>query len=64
MIEETEDVKDSDDSQDAATHGEGQDQDPKQSREENTGLMDSAQHSDAPGPFGTGDSVDPAANDD
>lgn len=63
MIDETEESKDSDDSQDAATHDEGQDQDPKQSREENTGLMDSAQHSDAPGPFGTGDSVDPGTDD-
>jgi len=59
MIDENEGTKDTDDEQDAAEHGEGQDQDPKQSREENTGLMDSAQHSDAPGPFGTGESVDP-----
>ncbi len=40
--------------QKAAHHHTGQDQEPLQSREENTGIFDSAQHSDAPGPFGTG----------
>lgn len=63
MIDEDDDVKDNEDSQDAAEHDDGQDQDPKQSREENTGLFDSAEHSDAPGPFGTGDAQDPGDGD-
>ncbi len=63
MIDDEEEVKDSDDAQEAAEHDEGQDQDPKQSREENAGLMDSAEHSDAPGPFGTGEPQDPEDGD-
>ena len=38
-----------------AAHGDdGQNQDPKQAREESSSLWDTDQHSDAPGPFGTG----------
>ncbi len=33
----------------------GEEQEPKQASEESSGLWDSKEHSDAPGPFGTGD---------
>jgi len=33
----------------------GEEQKPKQAEEESSGLWDTKQHSDAPGPFGTGD---------
>lgn len=62
MIEDSEaGTKDSDDEAEAAQHDKGQDQKPKQAEEESTGLFDSSQHSDAPGPFGTGEPEDPDA---
>ena len=48
-------VKDTEDQEAAATADSGQDQEPKQAQEESSGLWDTKQHSDAPGPFGTGD---------
>ena len=39
-----------------AAHGSsGQNQEPKQAREDSSTLWDTDQHSGAPGPFGTGD---------
>ena len=44
------------DSKEKAAHGSsGQDQAPTQAREDSSTLWDTDQHSDAPGPFGTGD---------
>ena len=43
------------DEQEAAQHDEGQDQEPKQAEEESSSTWDTDEHSDAPGPFGTGD---------
>ncbi len=40
---------------DAAQQHSGQDQEPKQAQEESSSVWDSQDHSDAPGPFGTGD---------
>ena len=38
-----------------AAHGDdGQEQEPKQAQEDSSSLWDTDQHSDAPGPFGTG----------
>ena len=42
------------DEEKAAKGGSGQDQDPKQAREDSSTKWDTDQHSDAPGPFGTG----------
>ncbi len=39
----------------AAEADEGQDQAPKQAEEESSSTWDTDEHSDAPGPFGTGD---------
>ena len=38
----------------AARSGSGQDQEAKQSQEESSKVWDTSEHSDAPGPFGTG----------
>ena len=38
----------------AAHGGDGQEQEPKQAQEESSSVWDGDQHSDAPGPFGTG----------
>ena len=38
-----------------AAHGDGQDQSPKQAQDDSSTLWDTDQHSDAPGPFGTGE---------
>jgi hypothetical protein len=48
-------TRDTDDESAAAQQGGGQDQEPKQAQEESSGLWDTKDHSDAPGPFGTGD---------
>jgi len=40
--------------QKAAHGGDGQNQEPKQSQEDSSSLWDGNEHSDAPGPFGTG----------
>jgi hypothetical protein len=48
-------TNDSDDEAGAAQQHSGQDQEPKQAQEESSGLWDTKDHSDAPGPFGTGD---------
>lgn len=59
MIEEREEgTKDNDDEASAADHDSGQDQEPKQAGESGS-LFDTEQHSDAPGPFGTGSSATP-----
>ena len=60
MIEEREEgTKDTEgDESDAAQHDSGQDQEPKQAGESGS-LFDTEQHSDAPGPFGTGSSATP-----
>ncbi len=50
MIEEEKET----DEQEAAEADEGQDQEPKQAQEDST-TWDTEEHSDAPGPFGTGD---------
>jgi hypothetical protein len=47
-------TKDIDDEAGAAHQEGGQDQEPKQAQEESSGLWDTKDHSDAPGPFGTG----------
>jgi hypothetical protein len=47
-------TKETDDAAEAADHDSGQDQEPKQAEEESSTLWDTEQHSDAPGPFGTG----------
>jgi len=44
----------------AAQQQKGQDQEPKQAQEESSGVWDSKEHSDAPGPFGTGNKWDSA----
>jgi hypothetical protein len=44
----------------AAQQQKGQDQEPKQAQEDSSGTWDSKEHSDAPGPFGTGDKWDSA----
>jgi hypothetical protein len=41
--------------EEAAQAEEGQDQEPKQAEEDSSTSWDTEQHSDAPGPFGTGD---------
>ena len=43
------------DEQEAAEGDEGQDQEPKQAQEDSSTTWDTDEHSDAPGPFGTGD---------
>ena len=60
MIDEREEgTKDTDgDESDAAQHDQGQEQEPKQAGESDS-LFDTEQHSDAPGPFGTGTSATP-----
>ena len=60
MTEEREDEAiDTDDAADAAEHDSGQEQEPKQAEEDSSTLWDTEQHSDAPGPFGTGSSATP-----
>jgi hypothetical protein len=51
-------TKDTDDESTAAHGGSGQEQEPKQAEEESSSLWDTKQHSDAPGPFGTGSQWD------
>jgi hypothetical protein len=41
--------------EEAAQGEEGQDQEPKQAKEESSSAWDTEEHSEAPGPFGTGD---------
>jgi hypothetical protein len=41
--------------EEAAQADEGQDQEPKQAQEDSSTTWDTEEHSDAPGPFGTGD---------
>ena len=41
--------------EEAAQADEGQDQEPKQAQEDSSTSWDTAEHSEAPGPFGTGD---------
>ena len=41
--------------EEAAQAEKGQDQEPKQAQEDSSTAWDTEQHSDAPGPFGTGD---------
>ncbi len=41
----------------AADGGDGQDQEPRQADEDSSSLWDTDQHSDAPGPFGTGEAA-------
>ena len=55
MNDENEETKDTDDETEAAQADEGQDQEPKQAQEDSSSTWDSKEHSDAPGPFGTGD---------
>jgi len=43
------------DEQPAAHADEGQEQEPKQAEEDSSSTWDTDEHSDAPGPFGTGD---------
>ena len=59
MIDEREEgTKDTEgDESDAAEHDAGQEQEPKQAEEDSSTLWDTEQHSDAPGPFGTGSSA-------
>ena len=45
----------SDEKQDSAQAEGGQEQEPKQAGEDSSTLWDTEQHSDAPGPFGTGE---------
>ena len=61
MIDQPEDkgTKESGDEAEAAEHDSGQDQEPKQAQEDSSSLWDTEQHSDAPGPFGTGSSATP-----
>ena len=47
--------REQDDKEDAAEADGGQDQEPKQAQEDSSSLWDSQEHSEAPGPFGTGD---------
>lgn len=61
MIEDEpseEGTQDTEDEAGAAQHDSGQDQEPKQAQEESSSVWDSQDHSDAPGPFGTGDTED------
>lgn len=52
----TDDEKTKDrDEEEAAEAHDGQDQEPKQAQEDSSKNWDTEQHSDAPGPFGTGD---------
>ncbi len=44
--------------QKAAHSHSGQDQEPKQSQKDSSSLWDTTEHSDAPGPFGTGKTWD------
>ena len=58
MIDEREEgTQDTEDEAEAAEHDSGQDQEPKQAQEDSSSLWDTEQHSDAPGPFGTGSSA-------
>ena len=41
--------------EEAAEADEGQDQEPKQAEDDSSSIWDTDEHSDAPGPFGTGD---------
>ena len=61
MIDQPEhqETEDSGDEAEAAEHDSGQDQEPKQAQEDSSSLWDTEQHSDAPGPFGTGSSATP-----
>jgi len=61
MIEERDEgTKDTEgDESDAARHDQGQEQEPKQAEDDSSKLWDTEQHSDAPGPFGTGSSATP-----
>ena len=61
MIDEREEgTKDTEgDESDAARHDQGQEQEPKQAEDDSSTLWDTEQHSDAPGPFGTGSSATP-----
>ena len=43
------------DEQEAAQADKGQEQEPKQAEKESSSTWDTDEHSDAPGPFGTGD---------
>ena len=57
----TEREKDTEDAkQEGAQAERGEEQEPKQAQEDSSGLWDTKQHSDAPGPFGTGDEQTPA----
>lgn len=58
MIEDSEETGDQGNEAEAAQHDQGQDQEPKQAQEESSSVWDSQEHSDAPGPFGTGDKWD------
>jgi hypothetical protein len=66
MIEERDEgTKDTEgDESDAAQHDAGQEQEPKQAQEDSSTLWDTEQHSDAPGPFGTGSSATAGPKDD
>ena len=67
MIEDEsseEGTKDTDDESAAAEGSGGQDQEPKQAQEDSSSVWDSQEHSDAPGPFGTGDQWDSESKDD
>jgi len=58
MIDQPEnETEDSGNEPEAAEHDAGQDQEPKQAQEDSSSLWDTEQHSDAPGPFGTGSSA-------
>ena len=62
--ERDEGTKDNDDEAAAAGHDSGQEQEPKQAQEDSSTLWDTDQHSDAPGPFGTGSAATPGEKDD
>jgi len=49
------DEKEPDTKEQAADPDDGQDQEPKQAQEDSSDGWDTEQHSDSPGPFGTGD---------
>jgi len=55
MSDENDETKDTGDEAEAAQAGGGQDQEPKQAQEDSSSTWDSQEHSEAPGPFGTGD---------
>lgn len=65
MIDERDEgTKDTDDDEaEAAHHDSGQEQEPKQAGESDS-LFDTEQHSDAPGPFGTGTPATPGSESD